>query len=141
MNDSATIDEAAAMMAVLEKAGEAGPDIVPIVFDRFFAEFPETRALFPHVEAAAGRMVNETLEAMLGLAEGAWWVETTIVNFVDLHRNYGAIPNAQWTAWVDMTVDALVEAAGEGGGADGVQAWRRQAERLTDMVEAARLTR
>ncbi|MGP1281654.1 MAG: globin domain-containing protein [Parasphingopyxis sp.] len=123
------------MTALLEAAGEAGVDIVPIVFDRFFAEFPEARALFPHVEAAAGRMVNETLEAMLGLAENAWWVETTIVNFVDLHRNYGAIPAAQWTAWVDMTVDALAEAAGEG--ADGERAWRRQAGRLKAMIRAA----
>lgn len=131
MSESATIDDAAPMMAVLEAAGEAGVDIVPIVFDRFFGEFPETRALFPHVEAAAGRMVNETLEALLGLAEGAWWVETTVVNFVDLHRNYGPIPMAQWTAWIDMTVDALVEAAGD---ADGEPAWRRQAERLKDIV-------
>jgi len=133
--ESTTIDDAAPMMAVLEAAGEAGVDIVPIVFDRFFTEFPETRALFPHVEAAAGRMVNETLEAMMGLADGAWWVKTTVVNFVDLHRNYGAIPMVQWTAWIDMTVDALVEAAGEGG-ADGEPAWRRQAERMKDMIEA-----
>ncbi|RED17002.1 globin [Parasphingopyxis lamellibrachiae] len=134
MTDSATIDDSPAMMAVMERAGEAGVDIVPIIFDRFFAEFPETRALFPHVEAAAGRMVNETLEALFGLAEGAWWVNTTIVNFVDLHRNYGAIPMAQWTAWIDMTVDALLEAASES--ADGGAAWRRQAERLKAMIDA-----
>lgn len=136
MIDSATIDDSPAMMTLFEAAGEAGVDIVPIVFDRFFGEFPEAREMFPHVEAAAGRMVNETLEAMLGLADGAWWVKTTVVNFVDLHRNYGAIPMAQWTAWVDMTVDALVEAASEGCGADGEQAWRRQAERMKDMIEA-----
>jgi hypothetical protein len=136
MTDSATIDETAAMMAVLEAAGEAGVDIVPIVFDRFFAAFPDTRELFLSFEAAAGRMVNETLEAMLGLAEGAWWVESTVVNFVDLHRNYAAIPMTQWTAWIDMTVDALVEAAGEDSRSNDARAWRRQAERLKAMVEA-----
>ncbi|QLC25729.1 globin [Parasphingopyxis algicola] len=135
--DAAIRDDTAAMMRVLEAAGERGVDIVPIVFECFFAAFPEARALFPNLEAAAGRMVNETLEAMLGLAENAWWVETTIVNFVDLHRNYGAIPDAQWTAWVDMTVDALAEAAGEGPGAEGERAWRRQAERLKAMIAAA----
>lgn len=134
MTDGATIDDTPAMMAVMERAGEAGVDIVPIVFDRFFAQFPEARSLFPHVEAAAGRMVNETLEALCGLAEAAWWVNTTIVNFVDLHRNYGDIPMAQWTAWIDMTVDALLEAAG--GDADGGAAWRRQAERLKAMIDA-----
>lgn len=136
MTNSATIDETAAMMAVLEAAGETGVDIVPIVFDRFFAEFPDTRELFLSFEAAAGRMVNETLEAMLGLAEGAWWVESTVVNFVDLHRNYAAIPMTQWTAWIDMTVDALVEAAGEDSDSNGARAWRRQAARLKAMVEA-----
>ncbi len=132
MKESVTQDDTTAMMAALEAAGEAGVDIVPIVFDRFFAAFPETRPLFISFEAAAGRMVNETLEAIVGLAEGAWWVESTVVNFVDLHRNYGAIPMAQWTAWIDMTVDALLEAAGES--ADGGAAWRRQAERLKAMI-------
>lgn len=134
MTEGATIDDTAAMTALLDAAGEAGVDIVPVVFDRFFAEFPEARDLFPHVEAAAGRMVNETLEAMLGLAEEAWWVETTIVNFVDLHRNYGDIAPAQWNAWVDMTVDVLAEATGSD--VPGVAAWRRQAERLKAMIAA-----
>lgn len=127
------------MTALLEAAGEAGVDIVPIVFERFFAAFPDARTLFPHVEAAAGRMVNETLEALLGLAEDAWWVETTIENFVDLHRNYGDIPPAQWTAWVDMTVDALADAARADEAhaeAPGETAWRRQAERLKAMIAA-----
>ncbi|MEM8696347.1 MAG: globin [Pseudomonadota bacterium] len=134
MSDSAAIDDMPAMTALLEAVGEADVDIVPIVFDRFFAAFPEARDLFPHVEAAAGRMVNETLEAMLGLAENAWWVETTIVNFVDLHRNYGTISSAQWAAWADMTVDVLIEVAGEAHDAAGERAWRRQAGRLKDMI-------
>ena len=132
--DLVATDDTTAMGALLDAAGEAGVDIVPIVFDRFFAEFPEARDLFPHVEAAAGRMVKETLEAMLGLAEEAWWVETTIINFVDLHRNYGDIAPAQWNAWVDMSIDILVDAAGSD--APGEAAWRRQAERLKAMIAA-----
>jgi hypothetical protein len=130
-------DDPEAMHAGLEAAGAAGVDIVPGLFERFFARFPETRELFINVEAAAGRMTTETIEALLGLGEGAWWVETTVVNFVDLHRNYGAIPLEQYAAFVDMTVDALAEAAGAGWSADTDAAWRRQAERLKAMVAEA----
>ena len=130
------MDDAEAMTALLEATGEAGVDIVPLAFDRFFAEFPDAPALFPHVEAAAGRMVNETLEALFGLAEDAWWVETTVVNFVDLHRNYGDISAIQWVRWVDIVIDVLVESTGQpiDIGAPGEAAWRRQAEQLKAMI-------
>lgn len=135
MNESATIDDTAAMIAVLEAVGEADIDIVPQVFDQFFAKFPASRPLFLNLQAAAGRMVNETLEAMIGLAENAWWVESTVVNFVDLHRNYDEIPPEHWIAWIDMTVDALIDAGGEN--AEGERAWRRQADALKAMVDGA----
>ncbi|MBC2776375.1 globin [Parasphingopyxis marina] len=131
------MDDNEAMMAGLAAVGEAGVDIVPALFDRFFARFPETRELFLSLEAATGRMTNETLEAMIGLATDEYWVETTVINFVDLHRNYGAIPMAQYAAFIDMTVNALAEAAGTGWSAQAGAAWRRQAERLKAMVEEA----
>lgn len=121
------------MMVVLEAVGEAGIDIVPRVFDRFFERYPETREMFPNLPAAAGRMVNETIEALVGIAEGAWWVETTIVNFVDLHRNYGAITIDHYAGWGDITVAVLLDAAGDGSAA-AEAAWQRQAVRLKEMI-------
>lgn len=130
-------EEIRAMQALLEAAAlDADGDIVPAVFDRFFAAFPEARDLFLNIDAAAGRMVNETIEALLGLAEDEWWVETTVINFVDLHRDFGAIPLAQWRTWIDNVVEILIDAAGPGHSEQGAAAWRRQAERLTMMVAA-----
>ena len=125
-----------AMMALLEAAGERDIDIVPLVFDRFFARHPDTRELFPNLEAAAGRMVNETLDALVGLAENAWWVDTTIINFVDLHRNFGTITEAQWHDWIDMTIDTLAEAGGDEAAAASKPAWQAQGARMKAMIDA-----
>ncbi len=125
-----------AMMTLLEAAGERDIDIVPLVFDRFFARHPDTRELFPNLEAAAGRMVNETLEALVGLADEAWWVNTTIINFVDLHRNFGTISEVQWHDWIDMTIDTLAEVGGAEAAAISRPAWDAQAARMKAMIDA-----
>jgi hypothetical protein len=131
------MDSVGTMEASLAAIGEAGLDIVPVLFDRFFAEFPDERARFINLDAAQGRMTNETIEAMVGLAAGAPWVKTTVINFVDLHRNYGEIPQALYAAFIDMTVDVLAAAAGNAWTADCDAAWRCEAERLKAMVQAA----
>jgi hypothetical protein len=103
----------AAMEAPLFAIAEADIDITPALFERFFATFPEQRAPFINLDAAAGRMTNETIEAMIGLATNEHWVPTTIINFVDLHLNYGDFPVSLYAAFIDMTVDALADAAGD----------------------------
>ena len=59
------------MEAPLFAIAEADIDIVPALFARFFATFPEHRAAFINLDAAATRMTNETIEAMIGLAAEA----------------------------------------------------------------------
>jgi hemoglobin-like flavoprotein len=125
------------MEAPLFAIAEADIDITPALFDRFFAAFPEQRAPFINLDAAAGRMTNETIEAMIGLATNEHWVPTTIINFVDLHRNYGDFPTSLYDAFIDMTVDALAEAAGAAWTSDSNTAWRAQADRLKAMVAEA----
>jgi hemoglobin-like flavoprotein len=125
------------MEAPLFAIAEADIDITPTLFDRFFATFPEQRAPFINLDAAAGRMTNETIEAMIGLATNEQWVPTTIINFVDLHRNYGDFPASLYDAFIDMTVDALAEAAGAAWTKDSNTAWRAQANRLKAMVAEA----
>ena len=129
-------DAAAIMEASLIAAAETDIDIRQIVFDRFFAAFPETRPSFYNLEAASGRMINETLGAMIGLAEEAPWVTTTVVNFVDLHRNYADIPFEQYAVFIDMSVDALAIAAGNTWSAAAQQAWELAAERLKTLISA-----
>lgn len=125
------------MEKTLLAIAETGIDIAPLLFERFLAAYPGQRATFTNLEAAMGRMTNETVEALLGLASCQYWVPVTIANFVDLHRNYGEIPLAQYAAFVDMTVDALLEAAGPSGTAAQEAAWRAQAERLNRMIAEA----
>ena len=125
------------MEATLVAIAEADIDIVPGLFEHFFAAFPEQRPAFINLAAASGRMTNETIEALLGLAADESWVPVTITNFVDLHRNYGEIPNAQYWAFVDMVVDALADAAGTGWSDRQERAWRNQARRLNAMIAEA----
>ncbi len=125
------------MEATLVAIAEADIDIIPGLFARFFDSFPEQRPAFINLAAASGRMTNETIEALLGLAADESWVPVTITNFVDLHRNYGEIPNAQYWAFVDMVVDALADAAGTGWNDRQERAWRIQAGRLNAMIAEA----
>jgi hemoglobin-like flavoprotein len=127
----------AAMEAPLFAIAEADIDIAPILFDRFFSVFPERKATFINPEASRGRMTNETIEAMIGLATNAQWVPTTIVNFVDLHQIYGDFPASLYNGWIDLLLDTLAEAAGSAWTAESDKAWRTQGERLKAMVAEA----
>lgn len=133
-----TDDYAATQMErTLLAVADTGIDIAPLLFERFLAAYPVQRATFINLEAAMGRMTNETVEALLGLATSEFWVPVTIANFVDLHRNYGEIPLAQYVAFVDMVVDTLSEAAGAGWTEAQELAWRTQAKRLNGMIAEA----
>jgi hypothetical protein len=125
------------MQAPLFAIAEADIDITPALFDRFFATFPEQRAPFLNLNAAAGRMTNETVEAMIGIAINEYWVPTTVINFVDLHRNYGDFPASLYAAFIDMTVDALAHAAGPAWTNESNAIWRAQADCLKAIVAEA----
>ena len=127
----------ALMEASLLAVGET--DLRPLIFDQFFEIFPHYRPAFLNLEASSGRMINETLEMMMGLAEDAKWVQVTIVNFVDLHRNYGAFPVADYEAFIDLTLICLANAAGAGWTADADLAWKRHAETLKTMIATSPL--
>lgn len=130
-------DARAHMERTLLAIADRDVDIAPSLFERFLAAFPEQRATFTNLEAAMGRMTNETVEALLGLAAHEFWVPVTITNFVDLHRNYGQIPLSHYVAFVNMVVDALAHAAGPGWSPAQETAWRTQAKRLNVMIADA----
>ena len=134
MTDTSDSDQ---MEATLVAIAQADIDIIPGLFKRFFAAFPEQRPAFINLAAASGRMTNETIEALVGLAADESWVPVTITNFVDLHRNYGEIPQSHYMAFVDMVVDELANAAGSGWSDHQERAWRKQAIRLNAMIADA----
>lgn len=130
--------DAELMEASLLAVAESGSDIRTGAFDRFFAAFPERRAVFYNYDAATPRMTNETIEMMFGLATDEKWVWYQIAALVFNHRNYGDLPQAEYDAFVDFSVDALGAAAGDVWSPDCDAAWRRQAARLKAMIAEAR---
>ena len=128
--------DAAAMEASLIAA--AGADIRLPLFERFFAAFPERRASFISVDAASRRMTDETLAMMLGLAKGEGWVWPLVTELVFTHRSYGALPIAEYDAFIDMTVDELGKAAGTEWTVEAKSVWQRHADALKAMIRKAR---
>jgi hypothetical protein len=109
------------------------------VFETFFEQFPQHKPAFLNLEASSGRMINETLEMMLGLAEDARWVKVTLENFVDLHRNYGAFPAIDYASFIDLLLDHVAKAAGDGWTTEAAAAWGAQAARLKGLINASGL--
>jgi len=127
-NDAALIEQSLAALA------EAGVEIRYALFERFFAAYPERRASFLNLEVSSIRMTDETLQMMHGLAAGENWVGPLVNELSFTHRNYGVLPDAEYDAFIDMTVEAVLAVAGN----VSALAWRRQAERLKLMVATAR---
>jgi hypothetical protein len=105
------------------------------VFDRFFAAFPQHRARFLTPDATERRMTDETLQLLLGLAQGESWVWPQVADLVDLHRAYGALDAAEYDRFIDLVVEEAVARAG--GDAEAEAAWLRQAAALKALVARA----
>ncbi len=130
--------DAALMEASLTAVADAGIDIRHTLFDRFFAAFPDRRASFISVDAASRRMTDETLQMMFGLGSGEDWVWPLVAELVFTHRSYGALPIAEYDAFIDMTVAELRLAAGPAWSAACKSAWQKNADALKAMIRQAR---
>lgn len=130
--------DCALMEASLVAVADAGIEIRAPLFARFFAAYPERRVTFISVDAASRRMTDETLQMMYGLAGGEAWVWPLVAELVFTHRSYGALPIAEYDAFIDMTVAELGVAAGAAWSADCAAAWARNADALKAMIRKAR---
>jgi hemoglobin-like flavoprotein len=130
--------DAALMEASLTAVADAGIDIRHTLFERFFTAYPERRASFISVDAASRRMTDETLQMMFGLAGAEEWVWPLVAELVFTHRSYGALPIAEYDAFIDMTVAELGLAAGPAWSVPVAAAWQRQADALKAMIRKAR---
>lgn len=124
----------AVMESSLAALGDRYEGLAAELFDGFIAAHPHYAHAFINPEAARERMTRETLEALLGLAEGAWWVRPTVTNFVDLHRNYAAFTAQDYAAWFELTIAAMAGRAGIDWPGEASAAWRRQAAAMVDLV-------
>ena len=129
--------DAAPIEASLTAVADAGIDIRHALFDRFLAAYPARRAAFLNLDAASRRMTDETLQILYGLAQGETWVWPLVAELVATHRNYGALPMAEYDAFIDLAIDELGRAAGASWTVAAAAAWARQGEALKAMVRRA----
>ena len=127
-------DDLAAMEASLVALGDGYEGLAEELFEQFIAAHPHYAHAFMNPASARERMTRETLEALLGLAGGEWWVAPIVTNFVDLHRNYAVFSAQDYAAWFDLTITAMERRAGAVWPDAATAAWRGQAARLTELV-------
>ncbi len=132
------MSDVAAMEASLAASAESGVDLRGPLFDRYFAAYPHRRPIFYNPEVSSRRMTDETIGMMLGLAQGEDWVTPLANELMFTHRNYGALPMAEYDAFIDMTVETMAEAAGGAWSDEADAAWRAQAGQLKSLIREAR---
>ena len=116
---------------------EAGVDIVPVYFDRFFVRFPGQAANFHNRVTSQGAMVNEMLTMLLAQAGGESWVPMMMRAQVTTHHDHGAITLDEYRGALDLLVEVLAEAAGDGWTDAADAAWTGEADRLYALIERA----
>lgn len=122
------------MEASLEALDDRYDGMAAELFDRYIADHPQYASVFLNPEAARERMTRETLEAMLGLAEGEWWVDHAVTNFIDLHHNYADFTPQDYAAWFALVIETMAKRAGPDWPEGASAAWQRQADRLVAAV-------
>lgn len=121
----------------LYAVADAGEDITPHFFARFFARRPEQQALFFQPTVTCGAMVNEILDSLLALATREGWVDTSIHNLVIAHRCYGNFPLPLYAELLDTFVDTLAGLAGDRWSAEYDKAWRAVTADLLALITRA----
>lgn len=122
------------MEASLAALGDRYDGMAAELFDRFIADHPQYAPAFLNPEAARERMTRETLEAMLGLAAGEWWVDHAVTNFIDLHHNYADFSAEDYAAWFALVIGTMAARAGSDWPDGASAAWQCQADALTAKV-------
>lgn len=132
--DVLTLSKRDLMCASLDLVAEAGVDIVPAYFERFFALYPADAENFHNRASAQGAMVNEMLTMLLAQAAGEDWVPMIMRAQVTTHYTHGDIALEQYRGALTLLVDVLRDTAGSGWTAAYEQAWSEEAEALFALI-------
>lgn len=141
MPELATVIDVDQLGELLEQSlyavAEAGEDITPHFFKRFFARHPEQQAMFFQPTVSCGAMVSEILESLVALAANEGWVDTSIHNLVIAHRCYGNFPLPLYAELLDIFVETLADLASERWSAEFEAAWRQVTAELYRLIAHA----
>lgn len=117
----------------LELAAERVDDLVPLVYERFFALRPDARALFGNDALGRGRMFNETLTMILECTQEVGYLEGIVEREVGDHREYGATLS-MYESYFEAVVQAMQDAVSESWTPSHEESWRRQLKHLMSIV-------
>lgn len=108
------------------------------LFDVYIDSHPQFAHAFISPEAARDRMTNETIDALVGTAKGEWWVDSTVINFVDLHHNYDDFTAEDYSEWFTLVIQTMANLTGDDWPKGASAAWHRQAYVLVEKIAEIR---
>ncbi len=137
MNDTLQNEHAMLITTSLEHVAERVTDLTPMVYARYFARYPEARALFGHDDdnELKGDMLSRLIVQIMDYAEGRANPEI-IVSWASDHIAYG-VSLGMFPAMFESLEETLREAAGEAWTPNVERAWQAQFDGLLGLIEAA----
>jgi len=122
----------------LEALAERAGDPTGAVYERLFARYPETEALFVRDQngAVRGEMLAKIFECALDLAGSNTYAANFIRCEVVNHEGVG-VPRDLFPRFFDIAVETFQDLMGEAWTPDMDQAWRSLAARMELLAETA----
>lgn len=117
----------------LELAAERVNDLVPLVYERFFALRPDASALFANDVLGRGRMFNETLTMILECTREVGYLEGIVEREMVDHQGYGATLS-MYASYFEAIVQAMQAACCDAWLPSHEESWRRQLRHLMSIV-------
>ena len=126
-----TPEEIERVAGVIQQLG-AHPEFADRFYQRLFVAAPQTRAMFPDVEAQQEKLTAE-LAAMVSLLEDLDALEPRAQALGERHRGYG-VRAAHYRIAREVMVDALGEVLGDGFGPEDAAAWNRATSLIAEIM-------
>lgn len=131
------MDQLDLILQSLEVAAEKTEDLTPLVYPRFFEQYPETKIEFGNDsdDSAKGRMLVNLLMEIIGQAEDKIY-PGNIRRWISDHLEYGVVPQ-MYTAMLECLRDVVKELNGSTWNDDIEAAWQAQFNKLMLYVDEA----
>ena len=121
----------------LEVATEKAEDLTPLVYPRFFKQYPEAKIEFGNDpdDSTKGRMLVNLLMEIIGQAENKVY-PGNIRRWIADHLEYGLVPK-MYTDMLDCLREVVKELNGSAWNDDIEAAWQAQFDKLMVYVDEA----